>query len=160
MNIRKSIHTNSGTSVSEPTGKWLDLGALAEVQVGSEDPEHPIEHALEPQAGGWRAAKLGPQTLRLVFDAPQSIRRIRVRFDEPELQRTHQFRLSWSPEAGSAPLNEIVRQQWNFSPQGAKQEVENYDVLLDRVKVLQLEIVPDISSPQTGTATLSEWRVG
>lgn len=159
MDIRKTINTELSTaSGSRAAGTWFDLAAMCEVQVSSEDPEHPVEHALEPREEGWRAGEPGPQTLRLVFDSPQSIRRIRVRFDEPEAARTHEFRLSWSGEGGAGPA-EIVRQQWNFSPQGAKQEVENYDVLLDGVKVLQLEIVPDVSSPNAATASLSEWRV-
>ena len=33
---------------SEIEGDWLDLGSLAEVEISSEDPEHPIESALVP----------------------------------------------------------------------------------------------------------------
>jgi hypothetical protein len=32
--------------VPQPDGDWLDLGSLAEVEISSEDPEHPIESAL------------------------------------------------------------------------------------------------------------------
>ncbi len=50
-----------------PDADWLDLERLAEVEVTSEDPAHPIESALLPNGGpGWRAAHPAddPATLR------------------------------------------------------------------------------------------------
>ncbi len=56
---------------SENTG-WLDLEALARVEVTSEDAAYPIESALLPVgATGWRAESPGEQTIRLFFEAPQ-----------------------------------------------------------------------------------------
>jgi hypothetical protein len=46
----------------------------------------------------------GPQTIRLVFDKPQKLRRIWLKFEETEIK--------------------IVRQQWNFSPPETERETE------------------------------------
>jgi len=50
--------------------------------------------------------------------------------------------LRWSPDSGQS-FREIVRQQWNFSPQGATSETEDHHVELPAVTVLELSIIPD-----------------
>jgi hypothetical protein len=122
---------------------WLPLDQLAQVEVTSEDPAFPVEAALLPGAdAGWRAAAPGAQTIRLIFDQPQRLRRIWLRFVEADTERTQEFVLRWSPNGGHT-FHEIVRQQWNFSPTGAPQQVEDYPVALDEVTVLELTLVPD-----------------
>jgi hypothetical protein len=117
------------------------------VEVTSEESGYPIESALlEPKDHGWRAANPGPQTIRLVFDEPQKLKRIGLVFEDRENERTHEFVLRWSPESGdSLPFREVVRQQWNFSSTGSVREIEDYAVELCNVTVLELTIVPDIS---------------
>ncbi len=123
---------------------WLELERLARVEVSSEDPHHPVEEALRAAGGsGWRAGAPGPQTLSLRFDEPQTLRRIRLRFEETEHERRQEFVLRWS--ADGMRFREIVRQQWNFSPDGSTSETENYAVALAGVSVLELCIVPDAS---------------
>jgi hypothetical protein len=61
------------------------------------------------------------------------------------MERTQEFALKWATDE-DGPLREIVRQQWNFSPQGATHVVENYTVDLPRVSVLELLLNPDIAS--------------
>ena len=101
-----------------PNQDWLNLDVLVQVEVTSEDAAHPIESALLPgNDAGWRAAESGPQTVRLLFDQPQRIRRIQLKFHEDEFERTQQFVLRWSSNGGASYL-EIVRQQYNFSPPG------------------------------------------
>src|SRR5438046_4639429 len=96
---------------SENTG-WLDLEALARVEVTSEDAAHPIESALLTLgAAGWRAESLGEQTIRLLFEAPQRLRRIRLIFREAKDTRTQEFVLRWSPTTESS-CREVVRQQY------------------------------------------------
>ncbi len=125
-------------------GDWLDLEALVEVEITSEDPNHPIEAALLPGDGpGWRAATPGTQTIRLNFDPPQTLRRIRVEFNETSVERTQEYVLRWS--ADGKEFRDVVRQQWNFSPGGGADQVEDYTVELAGVAVLELEITPDIS---------------
>jgi XRCC1 N terminal domain len=124
---------------------WLDLDDAAVVEVTSEDKEHPVESALVPgEARGWRAAASGTQTIRLIFDEAQKITRISLVFEEPELERTQEFVLRWSPDDGRS-LQEIVRQQWTFSPPSTIREVEEYRVDLSDIAILELVIVPDIS---------------
>jgi hypothetical protein len=82
--------------------------------------------------GGWRAAEPGIQTIRLIFDEPQKLRRILVVFEETETKRTQEFTLRWSPDRGSS-FREIVRQQWNFGSPDATRETEDYAVDLSNV---------------------------
>jgi len=137
---------------------WLNLDALAQVEVTSEDAAHPIESGLLPgTASGWRAAQPGPQTVRLVFDQPQRIARLHLEFHEEELERTQQFVLRWSSNGGQS-YREIVRQQYNFSPPGTTREREDYPVDLDGVTTLELNIVPDISGGPA-RASLAQFRL-
>jgi hypothetical protein len=47
---------------------WLDVEGLAQVEVTSEDPTHPIESAVLPGTeSGWRASQPGTQTIRRIF---------------------------------------------------------------------------------------------
>ena len=144
-------------NASEPdTAAWLPLAELAAVAVSSEDPDHPIEAALV-EGGGWRAAHPGPQRLRIEFDKPQALRRIQIVFQESREECVHEFSLQWSPdEAG--PFQPVVRQQFSFSPTGATREQENYDVVLDGVRVLELHMIPDISGGSR-VATLTALRL-
>lgn len=137
---------------------WLKLDELAEVEISSEDARHPIESALLAEAGsGWRAAVPGQQTIRLLFAQPQQLRRIRVRFVETAVQRTQEYLLRWSGDAGQS-FREIVRQQWNFSPEGSVTQTEEHRVDLSGVTVLELIITPDIGN-EHALASLAELRI-
>lgn len=139
-------------------GEWLDLEAAAQVEVTSEDESHPIESALLPgKPGGWRAAGAGAQTIRLLFDEPLNLRRIRLQFEEHDLQRTQEFVLQCS-QSSEGPFREIVRQQYNFSPPGGVQELEEYNVELEGVGALELIITPEISGG-SAHASLAELRL-
>jgi hypothetical protein len=62
---------------------WLDLEKIASVEVTSEGDALPIEAALSlKDTQGWRAAEPGAQTLRLIFDEPQSIKQVSLLFVE------------------------------------------------------------------------------
>jgi len=137
---------------------WLDLNKIASVELTSEDPVFPIESALSSGDNqGWRAAEAGVQTIRLVFDQPQSLRRISLVFEETEIKRTQEFTLSWSPDRGNS-FQEIVRQQWNFSLPDATRETENYAVQLSKVTFLDLTIEPDKEN-RKARASLRSLRV-
>ncbi len=127
--------------------KWLDIEELALVEVSSEDHDFPIESALLPSKTsiGWRASEPGKQVVRLLFDTPQPLKWIKLSFEECEVERTQEYVLRWSPDNGES-YQEIVRQQWNFNPENASSEVENYQVALPAVTVLELVINPDISN--------------
>jgi hypothetical protein len=138
--------------------EWFNLEEMAKVEVTSEDPGFPVESALVSGKGpGWRAGQRGKQTIRIIFDKPTRLRRMRLEFSETETARTQEFTLQWAAEPGG-PFREIARQQWNFSPQGSTSEVEDYQVNLDNVSVLELTLKPDLT-PANACATLVSWRM-
>jgi len=156
--MRKYIIGHSPHKVSDTEQGWLDLEPLAQVEITSEDVDYSIESALIPGTGpGWRAAQPGEQTIRLLFDEPLKLRRIHLVFHEDEQERTQEFVLRWSPDRGQT-YQEIVRQQYNFSPPEATREVEDYTIDLDGITTLELTIVPDISGGNA-RASLAELRV-
>lgn len=157
--MRKRIVSQGATASASPEGEWLNLEEVAEVEITSEDPKHPIEHALLPgHTAGWKAGTPGEQTVRFLFDDPQSIRRIWIHFEESEVERTHEFVLRWSADNGKT-FTDIVRQQWNFSPDGMREESENIYLDASGVTTLELTIKPDISD-ENAVATLAQLRIG
>jgi hypothetical protein len=156
--MRKRIINQGPRDVSPANQQWLNVETLAQVEVTSEDAAYPIESALIPGAGsGWRAEQPGQQTIRLLFDEPQRIRRLHLVFQEDDHERTQQFVLRWSSDGGQS-YREIVRQQYNFSPPGAASECEDYTVDLDGVTALELSIVPNISGGPA-CASLAQLRL-
>jgi hypothetical protein len=138
-----------------PEQGWLDLESTTSVEVTSEDNAFPIESALlQKEKGGWRAAEPGVQTIRLIFDQPQRLRRISVVFEETETKRTQEFTLRWSSDRGRS-FREIVRQQWNFSSPDATRETEDYTVDLSNVTMLDLTIEPDKENSKARASLLS-----
>ena len=117
--MRKRVIGAIQRDTQPPDDNWLELRDLVEVEVTSEDAAHPIESALlGGAASGWKASEPGRQTIRLLFAHPQKLRRIWLNFVEATTERTQEYSLRWSPDHGES-LREIVRQQWNFSPQGS-----------------------------------------
>jgi hypothetical protein len=152
--MRKRIITRQPQSPPPEQG-WIDLESIASVEVTSENDAFPIESALLQQdKGGWRAAEPGVQTIRLIFDQPQRIRRISVVFEDTETKRTQEFTFRWSPDQGNS-FREFVRQQWNFSSPDATRETEDYNVDLSNVTLLDLIIDPDKGNDQARASLLS-----
>jgi len=156
--MRKRIIGHGPGEVPAAEPGWLDLESLVQVEITSEDADYPIESALIPGTGlGWRAAQPGAQLIRLLFDEPRSLRRIHLMFHEGAQERTQEFVLRWSADRGQS-YREILRQQYNFSPPAVTREVEDYDIDLDGVTALELQIVPDISGGRA-RASLAQLRV-
>ncbi|MGH9621023.1 MAG: carbohydrate-binding protein [Bryobacteraceae bacterium] len=155
---KRIVETHLAKPRGEPDQGWLDLEQIATVEVTSEDPKFPIESAFDRRGGpGWRASQKGEQQIRIIFDEPMSLHHIQLRFHEAECQRTQEFTLRWSSAAGG-PANEIVRQQWNFSPTGSTTEIEDYAIDLSAVSVLELTIRPDLGHRER-VATLTAWHL-
>lgn len=155
--MRKTIAPEQSKDSATAELPWIDLDRRASIEVTSEDPAYPVEHALGMGRGaGWRADTAGPQTLRLRFDKPQRVQRIQVRFEESSHERRQEFLLRYSSDGRS--YREIVRQQWNFSPSGSTSEAEDYVVSLASVSLLELHIVPDTSGGDA-RASLAELRI-
>ena len=133
----------------------MDVERIASIEVSSEESDYPIESALLLEGKrGWRAANPGMQTIRLIFDEPQKLRRILLVFEDTENSRTQEFVLRWSPDIQYSS-REIVRQQWNFSPPDSVRETEDYVVDLSEVKVLELMIVPHKSGGEARASLVS-----
>jgi hypothetical protein len=147
--MRKTRFSPIDNSSAAPGHDWLDLDQAARVEVSSEAEGYPVEGALlKDVRGGWRASEPGSQTIRLLFDQPQTIRVIRLVFKEREFARTQEFVLRWLPQ-GTRDWKDVVRQQWNFSPPVAEDESEEYKVNLPSATGLELSIRPDISGGET-----------
>ena len=139
--MRKILHNSSMVSSPSAGTDWIDLLSLANAELSSEDPAFPFENALEPgETKGFRAGLPGPQSIRLIFDQHQRIRKIRLEFEEKTLSRSQEFALSVTHADGSR--QEIIRQQWSFSPSGSTTEIEEYTVQLDNVLSLELTVDP------------------
>jgi hypothetical protein len=151
--MRKKIIPLSPDSTQQT--EWLDLDELAEIEISSEDSRHPIDFALLPGSNDeWRATQSGEQRLRIIFDEPQALKRIRLVFTEDHHSRTQEFVLRWS-KSGKR-FQEILRQQYNFNPPAT--EVEEYQVELPCVKALELKIIPDVNGGGSH-ASLNELRL-
>ncbi len=164
--MRKTIIASNGYREVDQLAQgqaWLDLAALARVEISSEDAQYSVEQALTGSApgamsgaSGWRAEMLGPQTILLRFDEPQTVKRVLLHFRETEQERSQEFSLHATLVDGRT--QEIVRQQWSFSPRGSTDEHESYDVSLENVTTLTLWIDPDRGRDRY-RATLAAFRV-
>jgi hypothetical protein len=158
--MRKEIITAQGERVAQPA-PWLDLTTIARVEITSEDDLFPIEHALDhAKTTGWRAAHTGPQTIRLRFDEPQELHRIQIHIIDRASERTQELALT--VELIGCGRQEVLRQQFNFSPGGSTEELEDLNVELAHVSMLELVIDPDrahVSAHSQNYATLTALRL-
>jgi len=153
--VRKSQITRIPPSTTPLDQAWMDVDCIASVEVTSEESDYPIESALLLEGKrGWRAANSGTQTIRLIFDEPQKLRRMLLVFEDTKSSRTQEFVIRWSADI-ECSFREIVRQQWNFSPPDSVREKEDYVVELSEVKVLELMIVPDKSGGEVRASLVS-----
>src|SRR5882762_1261807 len=141
--MRKSIVSPSAVAQTPISDLWRDLERIARVEISSEDDRFPIEHALgKKETTGWRAAGTGPQLIRLHFDEPLNIKRLRLHFVDGATERSQEFAVF---AGAGTELKEIVRQQWAFSPYGSTEEIEDYTVNLSGITTLEVRIDPDRS---------------
>ena len=153
--MRKSQITRIPQDAPLRDQAWMNVDRVASVEISSEESDYPIESALLLEGKrGWRAAKPGMQTIRLIFDEPQKLKRILLVFEDTENSRTQEFVLRWSPDIQYSS-REIVRQQWNFSAPDSVRETEDYPVELSQVKILELMIIPDKSGGEVRASLMS-----
>ena len=128
--MRKRQITPNLLDVPSQDEGWLDLDCLAVVEVTSEDKEYPVESALAAaEVRGWRAADSGTQTIRLIFDQPQSLRRIALVFEETETSHTQEFVLRWSGDGGRS-FRQMCASSGISVPRTQTREVEDYRMFL------------------------------
>jgi hypothetical protein len=120
--------------------------AVATVVVTSEAEGHPINGVFDdkrgPGASQWIAAEPGDQKLIIAFHQPQSIRQITMEIEEREVNRTQEVQLAVSHDGGKT-YRELLRQEFNFSPEGTTWECEDWSVEELNVTHLTLLIKPD-----------------
>jgi len=156
--MRKRLIDLTDRSDPKHDQPWLKLEEISQVELTSEATAYPIEDALIPGGeSGWRADRPGEQVIRILFDEPQSLRRIWMSFKERDVQRTQEFVLKYSSDGGQS-YREVARQQWNFSPTGAIREVEDYHVDIEGVTIVELRILPDIGGGNAH-ASLAQLRL-
>lgn len=156
--MEKRILGSDSAAEKSPQVDGLDLAALSDVEVSSENPDYPIEAALLPGfEQGWRAGTPGQQSIRLLFKQPQHIQTVKIAFTESHVARTQQYVLRISQDNGES-FQEIVRQQWNFSPNGSTSAAETHRLTAAGVDIVELLINPDIANPNV-FATLQSLRV-
>lgn len=156
--MQKRIIADDPSTAKTAASDWLDLETLAEVEVSSENPDYPIEAALLPGLSqGWQAGLPGKQTIRLLFKQPQNIKSLRLEFSETSACRTQEYALRLSQD-NNASFHDIVRQRWNFSPDGSTAELETHCLDVSGVTAIELNINPDLNE-QSVFATLKQLRI-
>jgi hypothetical protein len=159
--LRKHIVMDDPAGVCYPADE-IDVSAVATVLVTSEDPEHPVENAFGGSRGRggdcWIAGEDGEQSLILAFDAPQDIVRVALEVEEREAERRQEVTLSVSRDGGRT-YRDLIRQEYNFSPQGSTFEREEWLLKAVDVTHLRLRIKPDIGGKPC-RATVTSLAVG
>jgi hypothetical protein len=143
--LRKHLLTDHPVGqVAEPGEK--DIAALATVGVTSEATDYPIDHAFDshrgPGGSRWVAGAPGPQRLLLTFDAPQTLRLLRLEVEERDVSRTQELQVAISRDGGHT-YQTLLRQEYTFSPPGTTFEREDWAIPVAGVTHLQLVITPD-----------------
>ncbi len=109
---------------------------------------HPVENAFDGQSGSgasrWISETGGEHTLILAFDGPQAIHTLGLEIEETEEKRTQELEVSVSRDGGKM-YREFVRQEFNFSPEGATFEREEWALNVEGITHLRLRIKPDKS---------------
>jgi hypothetical protein len=158
--LRKQIIPKRSGESASLEGE-IPIAAVATVQVTSEQADHPIDNAFDERRGPggsrWVADAPGEQTVTLVFDSPQTIRKIGVEAEELAVSRTQELAVSVSSDGGRT-YRQLVRQEFNFSPPGTCFERELWSVSAGAVTHLRLEIKPD-KGGRVGRATLTSLAV-
>jgi hypothetical protein len=135
----------------------IPIASVATVQVTSEQPDHPIDNVFDERRGPggsrWIAEGPGEQTVILVFDSPQTIRRVGVEVEELVVQRTQELSVAVSSDGGRT-YRELLRQEFTFSPLSTSFEREVWSVAAEGVTHLRIDIKPD-KGGQVGQATLT-----
>jgi len=131
--------------------KWLDLDVLADVTVVVG------RQRVARSLGAWSADCPGEQMIEIRFHHPTSVSPNQGGLSEIERSRTQEMTI-WASLYRGERHREVLRQQFNFSPNGATKEVEEYALQLEEVSAIQLRIVPSIDG-QPAVARVTELRV-
>ena len=138
----------------------IDIVGGATIAYSSEDPAHPIEHALdgtaarEPRAGSARAPIPSSALLSNLTGRRRS-RGSRTRWKKNA--RAHPASPAEVSEDGGRTYRQIFVQEYTFSPRGATYQREEQRFNRVQASHLRLTIVPNKNG--SGSATLTALRV-
>jgi hypothetical protein len=149
---RNPATATAGNGAGTTDARWLDLGVVADVTIVAGG------RRVSRTLGCWSADYPGEQLIEIRFHRRTSLRRLRVVSSEMKESRTQELTI-WASLRGGEQHREVVRQQFNFSPHGATEDVEEYALDLEDVSSIQLRIVPSVDG-RRAIAHVSELRVG
>jgi hypothetical protein len=157
---KRQLRATDATAGAQAANE-IDIVATATIAYSSEDPAHPIEHALDGFSGlgatRWISARDNMvEQIVIEFDRPQVVARLSYEVEERALERTQEVRGEISDDAGHT-YRQIFVQDYTFSPQGAtyQHEEQNFDRI--QVGYLRLTIIPNKNG--SGRATLTSLRL-
>jgi hypothetical protein len=139
----------------------IDLAGTATLAYSSEDPAHPVEHAIDGRGGPggtfWRAAQPNSTEQVVVeLDRPLTLARLVYEVEERERERTQEVRVEASSDGGKT-YRGLVTQEFNFSPNGATFQREELRIEVVDATHLRLTIVPNKNG--SGSATLTTLKL-
>ena len=117
--------------------EWLDLDEVAVVTIVSGGRQMPRP------SGIWSINAPGEQLIEIRFHEPTYVSHLRLVSSEIEQERTQEITV-WASLNRGEQHRELLRQQFNFSPNGATEEIEEYSPRLAAVSAIQLRVVPSI----------------
>ena len=117
--------------------EWLDLDEVAEVTIVSGGRRMPRS------SGIWSIDAPGEQMIEIRFHEPTYVSHLRLISSEIEQERTQEITVWVSLNRGEQH-RELLRQRFNFRPNGATEEIEEYAPRLRGVSAIQLRVVPSI----------------
>lgn len=142
---KKIISAATGVALPVPVN-IIDMVQHAEVIATSESEKFPLDNIVDgsmgPGSSQWVAGTTGPQTLVFKFDAPQHITGIVYEIEEKDVARTQEVSFEVSSDSG-AHFREILRHEYNFSPDGTTFQREELKLDLSRITDLKMTIKPD-----------------
>lgn len=144
--LRKKIIPSAAGAVMPAPANTIDIIRVAEVTATSESENCPLDNIVDgstgPGSSQWVAGSTGPQTLIFKFDAPQNITGIVYEIEEKEMARTQEICFEVSTDSG-ANFREILRHEYNFSPDGSTFQREELKQYLPQITDLKMTIKPD-----------------
>lgn len=158
--VRKLLLPEEHPQARDTAGS-IDIAACATILYSSEHPEHPIENLLDDHGGAggtrWASARQNAtEQIVIAFDTPRSISRLVYEVEEAQFERTQEIRVELSRDAGRT-YQQVLVQEYTFSPQGATLQREDLRLDAEAVSQLRLTIMPHKSG--NGIATLTSLRL-
>lgn len=151
--MRKKILKETPPAPRE-SGGGLDVPAIATALCTSELEGHPVEYMFDGRLDTrWVADADGEQTLILAFDTAQTLSRVALLIEERTERRTQELDLALSTDGGLT-FREVVRQEFNFSPDGTTIQRQDWQLPPGQPCThLRLHIRPDKSGAGRATVT-------